>query len=431
MSGFSFGGGASKPASGGFSFGGAAPASSSSSASGGFSFGGASSTTAPATAAPSGGLFGGGGASALPKPAGGLFGGGAAAPATTTSSSGVSFGASASKPAGGLFGAAATTASSLPKPAGLFGGGAAAPATTTAPASTGLSFGAQPATTSTGFSLGAAPTGTTTAASALPTPSLSFATPKAATTTAPSFTLGAKSSTPATSAATVPKSTGISFGAAKPATAATSATTTTTTAASSLLGAKPAEKTLTMTWGELDSKISRWNTEIHNQSQTFIKQATQVNAWTGILIQNGEKIAEINDELATVKKHQAKLDQELDRVAAQQNDLETILGPLEETAKKQKQTNSLAHNVDNERERTFALAGSVDAQIKALALELREVIERVNSTHGEGEGSLVAQLTHILSSHTDALQWVEEESATLQRRLEQVSRGVDAKAAIH
>ena len=48
------------------------------------------------------------------------------------------------------------------------------------------------------------------------------------------------------------------------------------------------------------------------------------------------------------------------------------MGPLEETAKKQKQTNSLAHNVDNERERTFALAGSVDAQIKALALELRE-----------------------------------------------------------
>ena len=48
------------------------------------------------------------------------------------------------------------------------------------------------------------------------------------------------------------------------------------------------------------------------------------------------------------------------------------MGPLEETAKKQKQINSLAHNVDNERERTFALAGSVDAQIKALALELRE-----------------------------------------------------------
>jgi hypothetical protein len=36
----------------------------------------------------------------------------------------------------------------------------------------------------------------------------------------------------------------------------------------------PAEKTPTMTWGELDSKISRWNTEIHNQSQTFIKQVS-------------------------------------------------------------------------------------------------------------------------------------------------------------
>ncbi|CBY13835.1 unnamed protein product [Oikopleura dioica] len=398
MSGFSFGGGASKPASSGFSFGGAAPAASSTPATGCFSLGGTSSTTAPATTASIGGLFGGGGASALPKPAGGLFGGGAAAPATTSVSTSLSFGASTSKPAGGLFGAAATTASSLPKPSGLFGGSSSAPATTTVPASTGLGFGAKLATT--GVSLGAASAAASIASSALPTPSISFTTPKAATTTAPSFTLGANSSTPATSAATVPKPAGISFGAAKPATATTSATTTT----SLLLNAKPAEKTSTMTWGELDSKISRWNTEIHNQSQTFIKQATQVNAWTGILIQNGEKIGEINDELATVKKHQAKLDQELDRVAAQQNDLETILGPLEETAKKQKQINSLAHNVDNERERTFALAGSVDAQIKALALELREVIERVNSTHGEGEGSLVAQLTHILSSHTDALQ---------------------------
>lgn len=46
--------------------------------------------------------------------------------------------------------------------------------------------------------------------------------------------LGAKSSTPATSVASVPKPAGLSFGAAKPATATTSAAATTTT--SSLLG---------------------------------------------------------------------------------------------------------------------------------------------------------------------------------------------------
>ena len=33
------------------------------------------------------------------------------------------------------------------------------------------------------------------------------------------------------------------------------------------------------------------------------------------------------------------------------------------------------HNVDSERERTYNLAGSVDAQIKSLAAELREVRE--------------------------------------------------------
>ena len=36
------------------------------------------------------------------------------------------------------------------------------------------------------------------------------------------------------------------------------------------------------------------------------------------------------------------------------------------------------HNVDSERERTYNLAGSVDAQIKSLAAELREVRDFLN-----------------------------------------------------
>lgn len=46
--------------------------------------------------------------------------------------------------------------------------------------------------------------------------------------------------------------------------------------------------------------------------------------------------------------------------------------PLEEAAARQK--SSSMHNVDTERERTYNLAGSVDAQIKSLAAELREVV---------------------------------------------------------
>ena len=57
-----------------------------------------------------------------------------------------------------------------------------------------------------------------------------------------------------------------------------------------------------------------------------------------------------------------------------------ILAPLEEAVSKNKPS-SQHHHVDNERERTYSLAGSVDAQIKLLAQDLKEVI--VYSTYGQ------------------------------------------------
>ena len=98
-------------------------------------------------------------------------------------------------------------------------------------------------------------------------------------------------------------------------------------------------------------------------------------------------------QLENVKVEQDELDQELDRVNAQQVELEgdfskyfdktvskgfynlhvhsAILAPLEEAVSKNR--SSSGHHVDNERERTYNLAGSVDAQIKLLAQDLREV----------------------------------------------------------
>ena len=54
------------------------------------------------------------------------------------------------------------------------------------------------------------------------------------------------------------------------------------------------------------------------------------------------------------------------------SDFLAILAPLEEAVSKNKPS-SQHHHVDNERERTYSLAGSVDAQIKLLAQDLKEV----------------------------------------------------------
>ena len=55
-----------------------------------------------------------------------------------------------------------------------------------------------------------------------------------------------------------------------------------------------------------------------------------------------------------------------------------MLAPLEEAV--QKNRSSSIHHVDNERERTYNLAGSVDAQIKLVAEDLREVWQLLNQS---------------------------------------------------
>lgn len=477
MSGFNFGG-SSTGSGGGFSFGAtpaAAPATTTATAPA-FSFGGGAPAPAVAAPATSGGSlasFGGGTGSSFPAPnmfSGSSlgaasttesapkptfsFGGAAPAPASNTSApapGGFSFGATPAAQPASITTASSTISSfgATPAVGGLFGGATSTPAPSTfgapsaAPAGGGLSLGGS------AFSGGmfGAPKAAATTPATIPAP---------ATTTA--STLGGFTFNKSTTDAPTPSSfTSLGSSAAKiqassaPAPIAAAPVTTSAPISSfsvipqnstdskskpSLFGAtaevpkvvaKPAE-TSDISWSDLESKINRWNTDIEQQVSVFIKQATQVNAWSGLLLANGEKISDLCSDLERVKMQQNDLDNELDRVASQQAELEAILLPLEEASSRSK--SSSMHNVDTERERTYNLAGSVDAQIKSLAAELREVIERINSQQGDGGNGNLSHVTQILSSHTDALQWVEEQSASLQRRLEQVTRAVDTRAAI-
>ena len=47
-----------------------------------------------------------------------------------------------------------------------------------------------------------------------------------------------------------------------------------------------------------------------------------MNAWSSLLLSNGEKISDLCSQLENVKVEQDELDQELDRVNAQQVELE-------------------------------------------------------------------------------------------------------------
>ena len=45
-----------------------------------------------------------------------------------------------------------------------------------------------------------------------------------------------------------------------------------------------------MTYRQLEESINKWTLELEEQEKIFLQQATQVNAWDRLLMENGEKV---------------------------------------------------------------------------------------------------------------------------------------------
>ncbi|XP_037096344.1 nucleoporin 62 like isoform X3 [Syngnathus acus] len=414
-------------------------------AGGGFSFGtpvptqpGAAAAATPAPAAPAGGGFSFG--TPVPtQPA-------AAVAPTTNASGGLPFGAFSF---GGSKVQVTTATATISAPGGGFSfGSSAAPNLTLGPQTISTTMASAPQAG--GFTLGIKPS---------PTPA-----PPAVTPVAPSLF-----STPASTAAAPATGSGFSFGATPTPAAAPTATTTTagggisftlkplgavtttaavsaptalaaTTTSSFSLGLKPVITTTAvtvattlptttapavMTYAQLEGLLNKWSLELEDQDRHFLQQATQVNAWDRMLVENAEKITSLHKEMEKVKLDQKRLNQELDFILSQQKELEDLLCPLEESVKEPSGTIYM-QNADEERERTYKLAENVDAQLKRMSQDLKEIIEHLNTSSGPADTSdPLQQICKILNAHMDSLQWIDQNSILLQRRVEEVSKLCD------
>ena len=164
----------------------------------------------------------------------------------------------------------------------------------------------------------------------------------------------------------------------------------------------PLINNLCVLYRQLEENINKWSLELEDMEKVFLNQATMVNAWDQMLIKNGAKIVSLNESVAAVRADQQRLEHELDFVAsqvcksftrsflvfvsggvgmkyyvaktdgniflsAQQAELEEALQPLEASLAASGQT------VDSERERTYALAESLDGQLARMCGDLKEV----------------------------------------------------------
>ncbi|XP_062997842.1 nucleoporin-62 C-terminal-like protein isoform X2 [Elgaria multicarinata webbii] len=203
--------------------------------------------------------------------------------------------------------------------------------------------------------------------------------------------------------------------------------TTGTVAATSTVSTTTVTAPPVMTYSQLETLINKWSLELEDQEKHFLQQATQVNAWDRTVIENGEKIMSLHREVEKVKLDQKRLDQELDFILSQQKELEDLLVPLEESVKEQGGTIYMQH-ADEEREKTYKLAENIDAQLKRMAQDLKDIIEHLNTSGGPADTSdPLQQICKILNAHMDSLQWIDQNSALLQRKVEEVTKVCESR----
>lgn len=132
--------------------------------------------------------------------------------------------------------------------------------------------------------------------------------------------------------------------------------------------------------------------EVEEQERIFFNQATSVNAWDRVLMQSGEKVVKLQEELNQLNSDHQRVEYEVDHIEAQQKELNEILNQLE----KQLETSSAldggggggsgiyfgADPSESQRRQIMELATNVDIQMKQMGHELSDAIERVNVASG-------------------------------------------------
>ncbi|KAM4798610.1 nucleoporin-62 C-terminal-like protein isoform X1 [Urocitellus parryii] len=177
-----------------------------------------------------------------------------------------------------------------------------------------------------------------------------------------------------------------------------------------------------MTYGQLDGLINKWSLELEDQEKYFLRQATRVNAWDCTLIENAEEISILHGEVEKVKLDQKRLEQELDFILSQQRELEDLLTPLEKTVKDQSESVYLQHE-DKEYERIYKLAETIDAQLKRMSQDLKDITGHLN-TFGNPAATTdrLQHICKILNAHLDSLQWINQNSGMMQKKVEEITK---------
>lgn len=182
----------------------------------------------------------------------------------------------------------------------------------------------------------------------------------------------------------------------------------------------------------MEEILNKWTKELDLYSAEFHRQAVEVAEWDRELIENGSKISNLNNDVIKTEALQAEIDQSLSYINAQQEDLSSILDAYEKQMKEVLDESNLQQPMqpaDIQREKAYSLAEGLNKQLDDVSRNLSIMIEEVNKMNGtdtsiddnDGEDN-VSQIVKILNAHLTSLQWIDSTTATMQNKIQEISK---------
>lgn len=180
----------------------------------------------------------------------------------------------------------------------------------------------------------------------------------------------------------------------------------------------------------LEDLVTRWNSELDERVEDFKHTANEIAAWDQVLIQNGDQISILYDELQRIEPMQSSIDQTLDFVEAQQQELLTALEEYErQLSSHQAQDFAAAtgrtRTAAQEREEAYKTAEELHVQLNDMASSLGTMIAELNTLAAPGnrvdessslDGAVssssnedpIVHIAGILNAHLGSLNWISE-----------------------
>lgn len=191
----------------------------------------------------------------------------------------------------------------------------------------------------------------------------------------------------------------------------------------------------------LDEVVNKWTEEIADLAARFQKGARMVSKWDREIVSNEDKIHSLYRDAESVKTAYKELSDNLDLILSQQNELHSLLDTLQIDVERKigsspSKTGSPGQGNgdsklrgDVERESMHRMSIEVMEELDSMALTIRNLVVDLNKgselTGGDRAGDTVSQIISVLNAHLDSLQYLDETSSALHRRLTDVQRACE------